>query len=258
MALSFQDAAARTEFVLVRPSHPGNVGAAARALRVMGFTRLTVVEPRHADVARHPEALAFASGAQDVLASCRVVGSLDEALAGATLAVAISAAGREFAPEAQLPEVIAARCRSELAADAQAAVTLVFGTERTGLLIGEALRCQALCSIPGAPDYGSLNLAQAVQVLAYTMRRVLLGEAAAAPEPSRSEGASYATNEQVEALFVHLESSLVEIGFLDPRHPKKLMPRLRRLLSRTRLEVAEVDLLRGICTQIERYPERFK
>lgn len=256
MALSFQDAAGRIEFVLVSPSHPGNVGAAARALRVMGFRRLTLVAPRYPDMAQHPEALAFASGAQDVLASCRVVGSLDEALANATLAVAISAAGREFAPEAQLPEDIAERCRHELAADDKAAVVLVFGTERTGLLIGEALRCQALCSIPGAADYGSLNLAQAVQVLAYTLRRALVDAPVA--QPKRSEGAAYATNEQVQALFVHLESSLIEIGFLDPRHPKKLMPRLRRLFSRTRLEVAEVDLLRGICTQIERYPERFR
>ncbi len=258
MALSFEDAVERTEFVLVRPSHPGNVGAAARALRVMGFGRLTLVEPRHPDVARHPEALAFASGAQDVLASCRVVDSLDAALAGVTLAVAVSAAGREFAPTAQLPEVIAQRCRSELAADGSAAVALVFGTERTGLLIGEALHCQALCSIPGSPDYCSLNLAQAVQVLAYAMRRELTADQVPAPAAREQAGAAYATNAQVEALFVHLETALIEIGFLDPRHPKKLMPRLRRLFSRTRLEVAEVDLLRGVCTQIERFPERFR
>ncbi len=271
MELSFADAAGRIDFVLVRPSHPGNVGSAARALRVMGFRRLTLVSPRHADAPSQPEAIAFASGAEDILRSCRVVASLDEALADMTLAIAVSAETREFAPASQPPEAVARGCRSELVGHPGASIALVFGTERTGLSIDEALRCQALCSIPGADDYMSLNLAQAVQVLAYTLRRELIATPATVPGAARTAapppgaepralqyGEARASLAQVEELFAHLERSLVEIGFLDPRHPKKLMPRLRRLFGRTRLEIAEVDLLRGICTQIERFPERFR
>lgn len=238
----------RVSVVLVEPSHPGNVGATARAMRVMGLRALTLVAPRIPDALRDPQASAFASGATDVLEGARVVGALDEALADATLAVAVSADAREFGPPPLTPEALAPKILAELAAHPQHRVALVFGNERTGLSIDQVARCELLCSIPGDPDYRSLNLAQAVQVLAYVLRRVADGRT---PAPTESTAARRASHAAIEGLFAHLERALLAIGFLDPAHPKKLMPRLRRLFARTRLEVEEVDLLRGVCTMAE-------
>jgi len=240
---------ARIRFVLVGTSHPGNVGAAARAMRVMGLRELVLVAPRSERIARHPEAIARASGALDVLENARVVESLALALESCNLAVAVSADTREFGPTPQPPEEIAALAFGELSADAAAQVAFVFGAERNGLSIESVGLCQRVCSIPGGTDYASLNLAQAVQIVAYCLRA---HERLHAPLPAPTSEARFAAHEQIEALYAHLERALVRIGFLDPRHPKKLMPRLRRLFSRTRLEVEEVELLRGVCTQIEK------
>lgn len=241
---------ARVCVVLVEPSHPGNIGAAARAMRVMGLRALTLVAPRIADAPNDPQAKAFASGATDVLAQTRVVGSLDEAIAGATLVVAVSADAREFGPRPMAPEQVAARVIEELASHPDHGVALVFGNERTGLSIEQAARCELLCSIPGDAGHHSLNLAQAVQVVAYVLRRAADGGASA---PAARDGARHASHAAIEGLFAHLERALLAIGFLDPAHPKKLMPRLRRLFARTRLETEEVAILRGICTRIERH-----
>lgn len=254
MALTTLHAAAppwlsRVRFVLVGTSHPGNVGAAARAMRVMGLRELVLVAPRSARIAQHPEAVARASGALDVLGNARVVESLAQALAPCSLSIAVSADTREFGPAPQPPEELAALAFEEAGADASARVAFVFGAERNGLSIEAVGRCQRVCSIPGGTDYASLNLAQAVQVVAYCLRA---HERLHSPQPSAAPPARFAAHEQIEALHAHLERALVRIGFLDPRHPKKLMPRLRRLFSRTRLEVEEVELLRGVCTQIEK------
>ncbi|MCD6734388.1 MAG: TrmJ/YjtD family RNA methyltransferase [Burkholderiaceae bacterium] len=246
--------------MLVGTSHPGNVGAAARAMRAMGLRRLVLAAPRDPQVCAHPEAIARASRAHDVLAAARIVPSLTQALADRTLAIAVSAETREFGPLAQTPEACVQLARDELAADTAHRVSFVFGAERTGLSIEEVGLCQALCSIPGETDYQSLNLAQAVQVIAYCLR----AQAAATPATPATAGtpapgtataapsSPHATQAQVEALYVHLERALTGIGFLDPRRPKKLMPRLRRLFARARLETEEVAILRGICTRIER------
>jgi len=214
-------------------------------MRVMGLTDLVLVAPRDREAARHPDALALASGASDVLERCRCVASLEDALADVSFAVAVSAAPREFGPPALEPHGATARALAELAADDAHHVAFVFGTERTGLLTEHVLRCQALLSIPGAPDYNSLNLAQAVQIVAWELRKAAMAGPGAA-----ADGARMATGEQVERLFAHLEQALVAVRFLDPEHPKKLMPRLRRLFSRARLEVEEVELLRGVCKQM--------
>lgn len=240
---------AQIRFVLVGTSHPGNVGAAARAMRVMGLDELVLVAPRSADIARHPEAIARASGAHPVLERAVVVDSLDEALAPCSLAIAVSADTREFGPSPQPPEEAVAIVFAEANADPSTRIAFVFGAERNGLSIEAVGRCQRVCSIPGGSEYASLNLAQAVQIVAYCLRAHERLNARERPAPSLLH---FAAHEQVEALFAHLERALVRIGFLDPRHPKKLMPRLRRLFSRTRLEVEEVALLRGICTQIEK------
>lgn len=276
----------RVRFVLVRPSHPGNVGAAARAMRVMGLAHLVVVEPRFPGVLAHPDAIAFASGAVDLLAQAREVATLEKAIEDVSLSIAVSAQGREFGPQPLAPELIVEQARAELASAAAHRVAFVFGTERTGLSIEEVSRCQALLAIPTAPGYGSLNLAQAVQVLGFALAQCARAEQGqfaiglraasvtaqeACPDvardrtlrsepgapagrvlPSAPGAPRHATQKHVAALFEHLEQALIDIEFVDPRHPKKLMPRLRRLLSRTRLEIEEVDLLRGICTQMQK------
>lgn len=240
---------AQIRFVLVGTSHPGNVGAAARAMRVMGLDELVLVAPRSADIARHPEAVARASGASSLLERACVVDSLERALAPCTLAIAVSADTREFGPAPQPPEGVVALAFAEANADPSARIAFVFGAERNGLSIEAVGRCQRVCSIPGESGYASLNLAQAVQIVAYCLRAHERLSSCERPAPSPLR---FAAHEQVEALFAHLERALVRIGFLDPKHPKKLMPRLRRLFSRTRLEVEEVELLRGVCTQIEK------
>lgn len=249
---------ARIDFILLEPSHPGNVGAAARAIRVMGFSRLVLVSARGPALLGSPEARALASGAGDVLAAARCVQSLEDALAPVTLALALSAEGREFGPPPLEPRQACAELVRELAQAPAARVALVFGTERTGLTVEQAQRCQRLCAIPGAGDYRSLNLAQAVQVMAFVLREALaaVGEGADEVRPlARAPGdvpGAPATGAQLEALFAHLERALVAIEFIDPANPRKLMPRLRRLVSRARPAAEEVDLLRGICTRIER------
>lgn len=242
----------RVRFVLVETSRAGNIGAAARAIKTMGFSELVLVSPREADALHHEEAIAFASGANDVLSKARIVDSLDEALAGCNLTVALTARLREFSPPLRSPRALA----QQLHADSSLRCALVFGNERFGLSNEQVERCNALVSIPVNAEYASLNLAQAVQILAYECRVAAVGEQREAMGIGFQGEAASA--EQIEGLFRHLEQALVEIEFLDPDHPKKLMPRLRRLFSRTGLETEEVNILRGIATQIIERRKRLK
>lgn len=234
----------RIRFVLVGTSHPGNVGAAARAMKTMGFSRLVLLNPRFPDVATHEEAIAFASGAQDVLESAQVVNSFEEAIAGCNFAAALSARLREYSPPLATPRALA----TQLAADDKLDAALVFGSERYGLPNEIIERCNALINIPANPLYSSLNLAQAVQLLAYEAR-MACAEGDPAPAGIGFQGEAAGLTE-VEGMYRHLEQALVEIDFLDPDNPKKLMPRLRRLFSRCGLETEEVNILRGIARQI--------
>jgi len=234
----------RLRFVLVETSHPGNVGAAARAMRTMGFAELVLVSPRYDNVLTHEEAVAFASGATDVLARARVVRSLDQALEGCNFCVALSARLREFSPPVQQPRTLA----MQLHADTALKAALVFGSERYGLSNEQVSKCSALVSVPANPVYSSLNLAQAVQVIAYECRVAALGEVRS--EDTIGFRGERASAEQVEGMFTHLEKALIDIDFLDAKNPKKLMPRLRRLFARAELEVEEVNILRGIATQL--------
>lgn len=249
------DALARVAFVLVGTSHPGNVGAAARAMRTMGVTDLRLVAPRFDDVAERPEARAFASGATEVLDGVRRFATLAEAIGDTVFSIAVSAEPREFGPEPAPPETCAADAMAVLAADPVHRVAFVFGAERTGLSIEAVQACSRLTSIPASPSYSSLNLAQAVQVLAYCVRRAALAvpaSADAAAATGARPGPRLADQQAVTGLLVHAERALRTIGFLDPRHPKKLLPRLRRLLLRARLRPEEVDLLRGVLKLMER------
>jgi tRNA/rRNA methyltransferase len=226
-----------TRFILVGTSHPGNVGAAARAIKVMGFSDLVLVAPRRTDPRRHDEARAMASGALDVLDAVRVVATLDEALDGITHLCATAMTPRDFGPPTFAPRPHFAT----LAASAQR-VGFVFGSERTGLANDDVYRCHACVSIPTHPDYGSLNLAQAVQLVAYDWRQALGGFAV---QP-RTPDTQLADARAVQGLIEHWQRTLVEIGFLDPAAPKKLVPRLAQLANRAQLTREEVDILRGI------------
>lgn len=234
----------RLRFVLVETSRPGNVGAAARALKTMGFSELVLVAPRDPEALRHEEAIAFASGATDVLAGARIVGSVDEALAGCNFAAAVSARLREYSPPVWTPRDFAARMASADAVNA----AIVFGNERFGLPNDVVERCNALINIPANPDYSSLNLSQAVQVLAYECRLAAVGDAL--PESGIGFKGVTADMAQVEGMYAHLEQALISLGFLNPQNPKKLMPRLKRMFARAGLEVEEVNILRGIARQI--------
>jgi tRNA/rRNA methyltransferase len=234
----------RLRFVLVDTSHPGNIGAVARAMKTMGFSQLVLVNPRFPDALEHADAIAFASGAQDILATAKIVGSIEEALEGCNFAAALSARLREYSPPVIAPRPLAA----QLANDPGLTAALVFGSERYGLPNGIVEKCNVLINIPANPEYSSLNLAQAVQLLAYEARLAGVGDAVP-PTAIGFQGAT-ASIAQVEGMYTHLEQALVAIDFLNPDNPKKLMPRIKRLFARTQLETEEVNILRGIARQI--------
>ena len=231
-----------TRFVLVQPSHAGNVGAAARAMKVMGFGDLVLVAPRFADVLQQPETVSRASGAADVLAGARVVGTLAEALCGITWACATAMTPRDFGPPTFAP-----REHFQALARSGHHVAFVFGPERTGLANDDVYRCHACISVPTDPAYGSLNLAQAVQLVAYDWRQALGGFAIT----PRTPDATLADAAAIDGLLAHWQHTLAAIGFLDPAAPKKLMPRLRRLLQRAQLTQEEVHILRGIARAVD-------
>ncbi|WP_016832313.1 RNA methyltransferase [Herbaspirillum lusitanum] len=234
----------RLRFVLVETSSPGNIGAAARAIKTMGFGELVLVNPRFPNAVQEDAAIAFASGAQDVLSGARIVTSIEEALQDCNFAAAISARLREFSPPVVSPRTIA----EQIAGDVGLNAALIFGNERFGLPNELVQQCNVLINIPANPDYSSLNLAQAVQVLAYECRMAELGDRKQATDIGfQGEMAGVA---EIEGMFRHLEEALVAIEFLKPDSPKKLMPRLKRLFARTQLETEEVNILRGIARQI--------
>ncbi len=230
-----------TRFVLLNTSHGGNVGAAARAMKVMGFHDLVLVQPRFSDVLQHADTLAFASGAADVLAQARVVGSLAQALDGITWACATAMTPRDFGPPTFSP-----REHFVGLAGSGHRVAFVFGAERTGMRNEDVYRCHACLSIPTQANYGSLNLAQAVQLLAYDWRQACGGFQVTPATPA----AAWADAAAVQGVLKHWEQTLVQIGFLDPATPKKLMPRLQQLLNRAQLTPDEVHILRGIARAV--------
>ena len=234
----------RLRFVLVETSRAGNIGSVARAMKTMGFSDLVLVNPRFPGMLEDPEAVAFASGALDVLSGARIVGSMAEALDGCQFAAAVSARLREFSPPVWTPRAFAGHVAAQQGLDA----ALVFGNERFGLPNQIVEQCNVLINIPANPAYSSLNLAQAAQVLAYECRMATeTGDTAPTPVGFHGIAASVT---QIEGMYEHLEQALVAVGFLDAGNPKKLMPRLKRLFSRTQLETEEVNILRGIARQI--------
>lgn len=229
--------------VLVNTSHPGNIGSAARAMKTMGLSDLTLVSPvKFPD----PKANELASGADDILDNVRVVETLEEAISDATLVLATSARTREIPLDYRTPEAAA----QMVAAEAQSSsVAIVFGREKAGLNNDELLRCQYHIVIPSNPDYSSLNLAAAVQVLTYQCRVALLERSDADLSQHRQE--ALATSDTIERFYEHFERVITAVDFYDPNQPKRLLQRVRRLFNRIHMEDGEVQMLRGILRNIE-------
>ena len=233
----------RVRVVMCQTSHPGNIGAAARALKTMGLSRLVLVNPK---IYPDAQAEAMASGAGDVLASATVCRSLAEALEGVVLAVALTARRRELATE----PLWARAAAGELAVTAsQGEVALVFGNETSGLSNEELAHCQRWAMIPANPEYSSLNVAAAVQLMCYEVRLAMV---AVPPAPTFFGGGVPATHDDVENLLAHLEALAIHSGFLDPEKPGRLMLRMRRLFARAGLEREEINILRGLLAAFEK------
>ena len=242
----------RTRFILIETSHPGNVGAAARALKVMGFDDMVLVAPRYANVLRKEETIQRASGANDVLDKTRIVGTLEEALDGISHVCATAMTPRDFGPPTRSPrehfDLLLGRSLTKTAseivkpAEAIFSIGFLFGSERFGMKNEDVYKCHVALSIPTNPDFGSLNLAAALQLVAYEWRLALGGFPVASPAGE----SGLADAAQVAGLLGHLEQALIEIGFLDPEAPKKLMPRLNQLFNRANLTPEEIHILRGV------------
>jgi tRNA/rRNA methyltransferase len=226
-----------TRFILIHTSHAGNVGAAARAMKVMGFDDLVLVAPRWDNVLRREETIQRASGALDVLRNARIVATLDEALDGMTHLCATAMTPRDFGPPTRAP-------REHLTPLATSGhkVAFLFGSERFGMQNEDVYRCHVCLSIPTNPQFGSLNLASAIQVIAYEWRMALGGY----PVKEATAPPAFADAAQVRGMLDHMEQSLVDVGFLDQAVPRKLMPRLNQLANRAQVTQEEVHILRGI------------
>ena len=267
-----------TRFILINTSHAGNVGAAARAMKTMGFDDLVLVAPRWANVLRREETIQRASGALDVLEKCRIVDTLDEALDGITHLCATAMTPRDFGPptvaprahfEMLLKEELGKSIPRGLEPDfvggfspkesagvlgpLQQGVGFLFGSERFGMRNEDVYRCHACLSIPSNPQFGSLNIGAAIQVIAYDWRMALGGFTQSVDSESSADATvsgGMADAAQVAGMLTHLEQSLVALGFLDPAAPKKLMPRLNQLFNRSGVTQEEIHILRGIAKAI--------
>ncbi len=235
---------ANVRTVLVETSHPGNIGAAARALKNMGLQDLVLVQPRQYPSA---EATSRASGANDLLQRARVVATLDDAIGDCGLVVATSARSRHLPWETQEPRELA---REVAVAAARGRVAIVFGPERVGLSNADLALCNRLVTIPTDPSYASLNLAMAVQILAYEIHLALRS---ASNERARGSETPLATAAEMERLFVHLERVMALVEFGDRTGGGHLMARIRRLFNRAVLDQNEYNILRGILASVESY-----
>ncbi|MEJ2534648.1 MAG: TrmJ/YjtD family RNA methyltransferase [Gammaproteobacteria bacterium] len=232
----------RVRVVLIHTTHPGNIGAAARAMKVMGLGRLHLVAPK---IFPHADATARASGAADLLHHAKVHETLDEALEGCSLVLGTSARLRSLS----MPQLNVRTAAGKALAESAGDVAVLFGREAYGLTNEEIQRCHYLVHIDTNPEFGSLNLAQAVQVLAYDLRMKALDDAERELPPSDWQPVDAA---EMERFYEHLEQTLLDVGFLNPRQPKRLMMRLRRLFNRARPDRNEMNILRGILAAAQR------
>jgi tRNA/rRNA methyltransferase len=242
----------RTRFVLIQTSHAGNVGGVARAMKVMGFDDLVLVQPRWPNVLRREETIQRASGANDVLAKARIVDTLDEALEGMSHLCATAMTPRDFGPPTRSPR---AHFDGLLGAGAPPdGVAFLFGSERFGMRNEDVYRCHVALSIPTHPQFGSLNLAAAVQLVAYDWRQALGGFDGPPLVAERPQADAQALAGMLE----HLERALVAVDFLDPGAPKKLMPRLNQLFNRAAPSDEEIHILRGVAKAMLQVADKAK
>jgi len=232
----------RVRVVLIHTTHPGNIGAAARAMKVMGLRRLHLVAPK---VFPHADATARASGAADLLQEARVHETLDEALEGCSLVLGTSARLRSLS----MPQLNVRKAAGKALAERGGDVAVLFGREAHGLTNEEIQRCHYLVHIDTNPEFGSLNLGQAVQVVAYDLRMKALDDAEREVPPGDWQPVDAG---EMERFYEHLEQTLLDIGFLNPRQPRRLMMRLRRLFNRSRPDRNEMNILRGILAAAQR------
>ena len=253
----------KTRFILINTSHAGNVGAAARAMKTMGFGDMVLVAPRWANVLRREETIQRASGALDVLNNARIVETLDEALDGMTHLCATAMTPRDFGPPTRAPRehfdllLKEEQTRQQIRRTepdfaynnagingAAFGMGFLFGSERFGMSNEDVYRCNVALSIPTNPKFGSLNLGAAIQLIAYEWRLALGGFTDV--DPANTSDPDLADAAQITGMLKHWEQSLTDIGFLDPTAPKKLMPRLNQLFNRAQLSPEEIHILRGI------------
>jgi tRNA/rRNA methyltransferase len=251
----------RTRFILIQTSHAGNVGGTARAMKVMGFDDLVLVAPRWANVLRREETIQRASGANDVLDKARIVDTLDEALDGMDHLCATAMTPRDFGPPTRQPRehfaglLGAPQADDDTAASRPGGVAFLFGSERFGMRNEDVYRCHSCLSIPTDPQFGSLNLAAAVQLIAYDWRQALGGYAL---PPVSTPERPLADAKALAGMLQHLEQALVAVDFLDPAAPKKLMPRLNQLFNRAAPTEEEIHILRGVAKAMLQVAERAK
>lgn len=241
--------AEKVKIVLVNPTHPGNIGAAARAMKTMGLQQLALVSPRHFPSA---ECTARAAGADDILARARVFSSVEEAVADCELVFGTSARARSIAWPEVSPETAGAQIID--CTNAGSGTAVLFGRESSGLSNEELDTCHAMIRIPTNADFSSLNIAQAVQIICYEISKQQLARQAVGGADEHPE--TPVTAEQMEHLYVHFEQTLTDIGYLNPEQPRRLMRRIKRLFNRARLDSNEYNILRGILTATQNAAER--
>ena len=227
--------------ILVGTTHPGNIGAAARAMKNMGINDLMLVNPRRFP---HEDATARASGAEDILEAAQIVDTLDEALRDCVYVAGASARSRTIGWPSMTPRECAGKLLQE---NHNGTVAAVFGPENSGLTNEDIDRCHTLLTVPTEPGFSSLNLAMAVQIICYELRVALIGET----EEAYESEVRPATNEELEHFYTHLERVLTEGGFLDPDNPRHLMRRLRRLFVRAHPDQNEINILRGMLSALD-------
>lgn len=232
----------KIRMVLVNTTHPGNIGGAARAIKNMGLTELYLVQPREYPA---PRAVWRAAGARDILANAKIVESLDEAIEGCGLVVGTSARERRIPWPLINPRECGEKIWSEAASHD---VALLFGREDRGLTNSELQKCNFHVHIPSNPDYSSLNLATAVQVLAYEVRMASLQDDKGVLPTMDEWDQPLATADELELFHNHLAETMATLKFYDPDNPKQLLTRMRRLFNRTRMDKMEVSMLRGLLT----------
>ena len=231
------------KIVLVNTTHPGNIGATARAMKTMGLEQLVLVSPQRFPSA---ECSARAAGADDILAHSQVFSSLEEAVADCELVFGSSARARSIAWPEVTPEAAAEQIMARV--NTTAGMAVVFGCESSGLSNEQLEICHAMIRIPTNKDFSSLNIASAVQIICYEIGKQYLARQETVT--ARDNPESPVTAEQMEYFYQHIQDTLSDIGYLDPEQPRRLMRRLKRLFNRTRLDGNEYNILRGILTAV--------